>query len=106
MSYEGYVQQLCTNGHYSQADAYADGFACVDCGAEIAWTNAVDETNCDSFGYIPPEEFKKILVKEETVEVCNLGHAHITSPAVYRIPAKDELQRYHRDYRTNNLEKL
>lgn len=102
MSYEGHVQQLCSNGHYLTADAYSDNLACA-CGAGIAWSNSVDDTNGDSFGVIPPEEFEKILVQEAVVETCNLGHNHVTSLAVYRIPQEGELQRFYLDYRTEKL---
>ena len=64
MSFEGYYQILCRNGHESSADCYENPYfgeeitdefgtrypwACW-CGAKAAWWNLVDETNgsyCD-----------------------------------------------------------
>lgn len=49
MSYEGYDQVLCENGHYYTYDCYefweAVGWACPICGAKAAWSNMVDNTN-------------------------------------------------------------
>ena len=99
MSFEGYYQVLCKNGHYSTCDCYtlhtpgsSDDWRCSICGEECAWWNIVDETNgsycisfpgyCDSCtdkdycddegridGYIELEE--KTPAKTQK---CNLGH--------------------------------
>jgi len=47
MSYEGYQQCLCTNGHYWTVDCYdhSRNDLCPDCGSPIAWENGVDLTN-------------------------------------------------------------
>lgn len=46
MSYEGYVEYLCTKGHRSCNDAYEDDLqACPRCGGELVWHHAVDQTN-------------------------------------------------------------
>jgi hypothetical protein len=46
MSYEGYKEQLCTNGHYSAQDVYADQpEACPHCGAPFEFVHGVDQTN-------------------------------------------------------------
>ena len=49
MSYEGYDQVLCENGHYHTYDCYdfweAEGWNCPTCGAKAAWSNMVDVTN-------------------------------------------------------------
>jgi len=52
MSYEGYSQCVCANGHYSEMDVYEDKEKC-ECGAVFAWTNSVDSTNGDEVGIIP-----------------------------------------------------
>ena len=94
MSYEGYVQCVCKNGHFfSHPETYGGNseVGCPTCDANPAFNNSVDETNGESTGYIPPELFaKKFLITAEVSEVCNLGHSHITSPAIYRIPTNDE----------------
>jgi len=47
MSYEGYVELLCKNGHYWTVDAYGalDDACCHRCGEHFAWNHSVDETN-------------------------------------------------------------
>jgi len=46
MSYEGYVELLCKNGHYWTEDAYdcTEG-VCHKCGEHFTWHHLVDETN-------------------------------------------------------------
>lgn len=101
MSYEGYVQCLCKNGHYFEEDERYD-FAevrseygiCGICNSEIIWTNHVDDTNCDQWGAIPFDEFKKnFLLTPEKRETCNLGHVHL-SAATYRIPTMEETKKF------------
>lgn len=95
MSYEGYVQNICANGHYFTSN-WAIEPVCPHCSAASAWENHVDETNCDGYGYIPPEEFKKILIQDNQGETCNLGHYHVTCVATHRIPKEGELVRTYR----------
>lgn len=46
MSYEGYQEYLCANGHYQSMDCYADDpTACDRCGAAFAHWHPVDQTN-------------------------------------------------------------
>jgi hypothetical protein len=90
MSYEGYEQHLCENGHYYTRDAdysYGEPSPCPYCNAKCAWINCVDQTNGPSQGLI---DMKNLLVTPEVVETCNLGHKHITKQAIYRIPSKEE----------------
>lgn len=91
MSYEGYTQNLCANGHYyvSGEGIYNDVGPC-QCGALAAFTNHVDDTNCDEYGIIPTTVFTTLLLEEEKVETCNLGHVHVVAEAVYRIPSEEE----------------
>jgi len=48
MSYEGYVQAICANGHLNEYSRYCVP-TCVDCKAKLVWSNSVDQTNnpCD-----------------------------------------------------------
>lgn len=41
MSYEGYSEHICTEGHYYTRDAYEFNDVCP-CGAESVWENMVD----------------------------------------------------------------
>ena len=93
MSFEGYDQLLCSQGHLSIADCYdsvelySKNELCR-CGEVFVFRHIVDQTNgydetnpdnCDmKFEEITPEE----------VEVCNLGHEHIIKEATYRIPER------------------
>ena len=47
MSYEGYTEYLCENGHHWQVDAHAenDDTACPRCKRPAVWSHNVDETN-------------------------------------------------------------
>lgn len=102
MSYEGYEQQICVNGHYQTGPDswHIEDEAKCHCGATIAWYNAVDETNCNSYGEIPMELInEKFRISDDVVEVCNLKHSHVIKEAVYRIPTKEESDplRHYRD---------
>src|SRR5690348_692216 len=92
MSYEGYEQNICANGHlYNSNDVYHMGdshAACPHCDAACAFSNSVDDTNCNSFGIIL--DWSSFLVTEAVFEKCNIGHQHLVTEAVYRIPTKEE----------------
>jgi hypothetical protein len=46
MSFEGYYEFLCQNGHHAACDVYApEPKKCRVCGASMAWQNMVDQTN-------------------------------------------------------------
>ncbi len=46
MSYEGYTEYLCSNGHLSSLDAYFEAARlCTRCNAKIVFAHDVDETN-------------------------------------------------------------
>jgi hypothetical protein len=45
MSYEGYVQYLCKEGHSTEKDCYEDDLRICRCGSPIVWRNGVDVTN-------------------------------------------------------------
>ncbi len=89
MSYEGYLQCICENGHYFERNV-ENGGPCL-CGSPAAWTNEVDQTNCDENGVIKFSVIEeKFLDTPDRVEVCDLGHPHVTRDAVFRIPTKAE----------------
>lgn len=84
MSYEGYVQALCVNGHYSTYDCYdfCSSHRCFVCTAPLAWVNDVDQTNCEDEGYLDMAAF---LIAPAEVQQCNLGHSHEVAPAIYSV---------------------
>lgn len=105
MSYEGSVQCICHNGHYSIQDCYTEG-DCPECRGGIAWRNDIDETNGESMGEIPFELLKeKYLITPADIQTCNLGHQHIVRPDIFRIPNKEDTMhlRHYLDPETDKL---
>lgn len=97
MSYEGYIQELCANGHLSEEpESYCDyevGARCLVCGAEIVWKNSVDDTNGDACGAVPMKmlEISPEKVEETKEEVDGRWVVSIRrTVAVYRIPSRAE----------------
>ena len=94
MSYEGYVQYLCKNGHARTRDAYDDfergEYKCDACGAGLAWENHVDLTNgsFDMDGKTRIDGFVELEV-DKPAEMCKCdkcGNEHIIKEATYKIP--------------------
>lgn len=110
MSYEGYFQVLCENGHYHTYDAYdfcfdESSWKCPDCKTGIAWRKGVDQTNncvgAENCLAAISEEEKKIceghgcgyveleVDKEEVTEKCpTCDHVKIVEPTRYKLPKK------------------
>lgn len=89
MSYEGYEQYWCAKGHYyvgpDSRHVEEPGMAkCPHCDSEAVFMNAVDETNCDSWGLIRPRE-----ITPAVFETCNLGHKHLAVAATHEIPNEE-----------------
>jgi len=80
MSYEGYVQYWCKSGHYWAADCYSPEPYCPICKEKAIFENGVDETNCESVGFIFPE------LREECI--CPTCKRPIKR--LYKIPKKEE----------------
>jgi len=87
MSFEGFNQFLCRNGHYDSCDIYEEEKSICKCGEPFVWTNLVDLTNGSYYeeervdGYVQLETIT--LAKHDT---CNLGHKHEIVEATYKIP--------------------
>ena len=85
MSYEGYEEMLCANGHlrvfdcYSHPELHSDSEKC-SCGAVFVFMHSVDETNCDG------ERYPFEIEEEAEVAVCNLGRTHVIREKRYKIP--------------------
>lgn len=99
MSWEGYEQHLCKAGHYFENYDYNGWFGdedkpkCPTCGEPSTWFNVVDETNGSPQGIISDKSFQDcLLLVPAKEEVCNLGHVHTISEAVFRIPNKEETE--------------
>jgi hypothetical protein len=88
MSYEGYEQILCKNGHYHTVDAmevaYDDTFnsswRCKDCNAPMAWIHSVDTTNDAG-----TPAYLELKTAAEFCE-CGCGNIHVKTPGTYHIP--------------------
>jgi hypothetical protein len=79
MSYEGYAQVLCDNGHlYETGDDYMPQEDCPHCGRPPCWVNPVNDTNCDAVGRIPEELFKLLFLDKNT------------DPPTFFVPTEDE----------------
>lgn len=110
MSYEGYVQVICEEGHLSKISIFDDGKRCPHCGKLFVWNNHVDDTNCDDIGYIPTEVLEEhFTLKPEVVCTCaGCGNQHLLTPRVFRVPTKEETKkwRHYYDYKTESFRLL
>ena len=87
MSFEGYYQCVCKNGHYFEINAYDDRDKCVDCYQDIVMKNIVDETNCEQYGYVripvdksfnvDKEFFKRYFASEEKISYFYLRNKRL-----------------------------
>lgn len=85
MSYEGYTEHLCSQGHYSTCDAYAENLSCPICNAEIVWTHGVDQTNDSGNPALPKLRVKK----KEVFKFCkHCGSKTFLTHKQYYIPRK------------------
>ena len=88
MSFEGYYQQICVNGHFTtrQLDDLEDD--CIYCYEEMVWENLVDLTNGSKDengnridGYIDLEESTPAVWCE-----CICGNRHTHTHKTYKVP--------------------
>ena len=95
MSYEGYEEYICEDGHYYAHWASYDGPEVCHCGKPSVWNNPVDETNCDGF----PFTIERLRVKDETeLDTCDsCGHTKQTKEATYFVPTKEEMDKFCED---------
>lgn len=97
MSYEGYYQLWCPNGHYWEQNVYAFDECCSRCGEHYIVENSVDETNGVEpvgfgWGYIQPEV--DVPAVTETCEHCN--HTRIVKQETHKIPTAEQLNCAHK----------
>ena len=98
MSYEGFDQILCQNGHLSSYDAFDspvngslenDEWVCPveNCNSTAVWWTAIDTTNgLEDGSNLYPGQVELELVDDGGVCVCNCGHKHVLKEPVYKIP--------------------
>lgn len=95
MSFEGYYQVICQNGHLFNVDALlaeaTEELACPDCTAKVAWWNLVDVTNgsFDDDGKRIDGAVEIEIDKEAPSCKCpTCGHEHMVGATTYHIPEK------------------
>jgi len=95
MSYEGYSQFICKNGHYWTEDCYSEAEIikdnkCPICKQSAVWRNMVDVTN-GSFDDETGERidgYVELKIKSETSGVCSVcGKKHVCE-TIYEVPSK------------------
>jgi hypothetical protein len=94
MSYEGYYQVICKNGHAENVDCYdfnKELHKCNVCGSAIVWSNLVNVTNGSwdeegnrIDGFIELELDKGY--KDKWCECSKCKNKHLISTPTYRIP--------------------
>lgn len=106
MSWEGYEQVLCENGHLSIHDPYNymfmereywDQWECRVCGGKKAWSNLVDQTNgsheINELGEeVRVDGFVELEVATPAkVEKCHCcGHEKVAEEEIYKIPQREK----------------
>lgn len=99
MSFEGFVQYLCKNGHNWDNDVYWDDDSekCPICEAEIVWSNLVDTTNgsfcncnegCENCEDGRIDGYIELEVKEPAVysECKECGTKKLIKEETYKVP--------------------
>jgi len=93
MSWEGYGQVLCKNGHQYTVGAYdGENDPCPDCGAAQDWVHWVDQTNgcycpLTDGSKCPAHPLELRIKTPEVVEECSqCHHKKRTQPATYFKP--------------------
>ena len=94
MSYEGYSQFLCKNGHYWTEDCYmaGDDNECLICHGPVFWENMVDVTNgCYDYDPVTGEDTGKridgyVELEQKSVDKCDKCSSVLNE--TYKIPRK------------------
>lgn len=79
MSYKGYYQCICENGHRFDYDVH--NRENCECGAKAVFSNSVDQTNGYEEGYVSDKDWEKFRISSEDVK----------SP-IYNIPTDEEIE--------------
>ena len=96
MSFEGYYQILCKNGHLYIQDVYEyeqddEPWKCPDCGEGKAWIHTVDQTNGSDPQTGEGMPFKLKVKTPQQVKVCTkCSAATVLRSTTYEIPEEEE----------------
>lgn len=100
MSYEGYTEYLCENGHYYTRDAYESYYTeekkCPYCVSEAVWSNGVDQTNDSGFKFGTDRLIVKDAAVYDECECC--GNKRLLQRETYHIPGEKQMSEYRKDY--------
>lgn len=99
MSYEGYVEYLCSKGHLSSLDVYfyddLEHNCCQDCGEDFVFQHSVDQTN--GIEYDEDDKplsgtiaypFKEVSF-EDIWHEDHHGNRYATKRLIFEIPKKE-----------------
>lgn len=95
MSYEGYDQILCKNGHLFEYDCYVSPIDCHEsvwhcpiCNEGMAWWNSIDQTNgVDEETNLYPGQIVLEYKTQPKYEVCiHCGNSKLIEKETYIIP--------------------
>lgn len=91
MSFEGYYEHLCPNGHYWTTDVYEEMYSgeakCPHCKQESTWFHLVDETNGSDPNYPSTMPYPLEVEADDVYCECpTCGHLHIVERRRYKIP--------------------
>ena len=92
MSFEGYYELLCANGHRGGTGCWDEvelngKDRCAACGEPWVFEHLVDTTNDEG------DPYPFVEVAPARTRLCDLGHYHIIEPARYAIPDSKEALR-------------
>lgn len=93
MSYEGYVQAICAKGHQRAWDAFYHGLERCQCGADIVFTNEVDQTNgcyenSEKPGTCVCGKIEFDIKEPQQTHTCSCGNVHVVKEATYKPTGK------------------
>jgi len=96
MSYEGYEEFLCENGHYFTLPEFFCGgeIKCEYCGGSEVWSNEVDETNGEGFCFGPDRLRMKTEAEYYECQDPKCGHKTLIKPATYDTPTIEEMAEF------------
>lgn len=100
MSYSGWRQIFCKNGHYFEVSSICSTIQCDYCGEDAGFINEVDNTNGDEYGIITIEDLKRFIISDERKCLCKDCSTLHMIPNKYRIPTEEEAK-YLRCYMEN-----
>jgi hypothetical protein len=91
MSWEGYIQCLCENGHQFGVGPYDEDMCCDICKGKITWSHPVDETNgccCDDNSCCAHPLPLKVKTPAEYKECPTCHHKELVKHETYYKPGE------------------